>query len=666
MNASGGSEAAPGAAPGAWEHWDFMLDVGRDILPVVSNPTAVINPGSTLKSLGKLPSRYTARRQVVGIPNWTRHVSTAKEIAEWSREPDYGIALITRTVRALDVDVTDPVLAAAIRDAIKTKCGIQLPMRTRSNSSKFLLLFSLPGELPKRILTTADGAIEMLGSGQQCLVGGLHPSGVPYEWPAGLPNEIPALTLEQFESLWKMLEQRFAIGASTTSKTSTKAATLGAAIENDSVAQELIALGATVDRDGKLRLPSCPFSDGHTPGGDDSVIYFPRATGGYTNGNVRCLHASCAGRTRDDFLVALGVTPEPHDYRDDFAAIPEPTAAEKAARYPIVGEEAYSAGKPMGWIVKGLLPKGELGTIFGPPASGKSFWVLDLVECVARGVPWCGKKVTQGDVVYIAAEGAGGFKTRIAAYRTHHGISPGTPGVNILAAVPNLMTKQDVIDLGNAVLAFGKPALIVYDTLARGTAGADENSAKDMGLAIANCRRLYEATGAMILLVAHTGKDTSKGMRGSNAPLGAVDVEIEISRSNDNRTATVKKLKDGGPDGEAYGFKLVTVPVGMDEDGDVISSCVVEHGAVVVPKVKERPMGEHEKTVLRAANNLQNELAGTRPSINEIIETATNETPRGASTRDRRSDVLRRAFNRLVDSGVLEMAGGGVAVGGAR
>lgn len=560
-----------GAAESDWAVWDVVLGLGSDCLPIVSNPDAVINPSSNLKSLGKVPSRYTARRQVVGIPNWPTHVSTSAEIAKWSAECDYGIALVTRTARALDVDVTDPELAAAIRDAIKTKCGMQLPMRTRSNSPKFLLLFSLEGELPKRILTTAGGAVEFLGSGQQCVIGGLHPSGVHYMWPAGLPNEIPALTLDQFESLWSMLESKFAIESGKTSTKSTKAETLTAAVENDPTAVALIGMGATPDHDGKLRLPACPFADGHTPGGDDSVIYYPAATGGYANGAMRCLHASCEGRTQREFLDALGLAPDP---RDDFEAELE-TAPERRESFCLLTAEDVTALPPQRWRVKGVLPEKGFGVIVGASGSGKSFVTIDQAASIASGRDWHNHRCSPAPVVYVCLEGEAGLAQRLQAYRQRHG-TDACKGMHFVTAPFRLLNPGDVDELARIILDAGGAGAVVYiDTLNRATPGADENSSQDMGRIIAAAKTLQTKLGGLVMLIHHLGKDQSKGMRGHSSLFAALDAAIEVSRDGEFRAWHTAKSKDGADGGEKHPFRLEVVNLGMDEDGDPITSCVV-------------------------------------------------------------------------------------------
>lgn len=655
-----------GATPEDWSHFDVVLGLGQDLLPVVSNPSATISPDSKMKALGKTPSRYTHSRQVVGIADWTAYHALDGDLTKWACEPDYGICVQTRTVRAIDVDITDAALAAQIHDAIQVHLGCKLPARVRAGAEKFLLLLSLPGEMSKRVLRTEHGIVEFLATGQQFVAIGTHPSGTRYEWEGGLPAEIPVLDLDTFEALWKALEQRFAVEPSKTADASVKASKLKAAAANDPVAQALSEKGLVIsdERDGRLHI-ECPFADEHTgPSAESATTYWPANTGGYQLGHFHCLHAHCDGRTDRDFLEALDLAPDP---RDDFEAIvfddaTHDTPIAKAARFAFVDDSEFSAGAPMGWIVKGVIPRGELGVIYGPPGSGKTFFALDLAMAIALGEAWCGRKVNKGRVGYIAAEGAGGFRNRIQAYRIHREM--GDEGVlKVLAAVPNLLERQDVIDLGNAIIRMGGLEVLIYDTLARGTTGGDENSAQDMGLAIANCRTLHDVTGAMVILIHHSGKDASRGARGSNAILGAVDVEIEVSRFDDNRTAKVSKLKDG-EDGVEFGFKLHVVPLGMDEDGDLVSSCVVEHGAVARRKPKEKKMGDHEQRIWHTVLELQG-MGGENPSVASVISAAVEATPYDAAGgKDRRREVLGRALGRLVNKEKIQIIGGKVAISG--
>jgi len=306
-----------GASPDDWSHFDLVLGLGADLLPVVSDPLAEISPDSKMRDLGKTPSRYNKDGKVVGIPGWTDHQSSDGDIARWSREPDYGICLQTRTVRALDIDVADGGLSGTIVLFVETHLSQYIPLRRRSNSGKCLLAFVLQGEMPKRKMVVEGGIIEFLATGQQFVAIGTHPSGHRYEWIAGLPSEFPELEPEEFEALWSALAERFATEPVEQAALSMRkrGATVAAAdaMADWLRAQELV-LGS--DRDGALLL-TCPWQHDHTTGepGDGSTVYFPAGTNGYEQGHFKCLHGHCAGKVDSDFQHALGYLD------DDFAVV---------------------------------------------------------------------------------------------------------------------------------------------------------------------------------------------------------------------------------------------------------------------------------------------------------------------------------------------------------
>jgi hypothetical protein len=282
-----------------------VLEVTEDLLPVVSDPAAVKSPLSKIAGPGKTPSLFNKNGQLVGFPKWTNYKATSADVSEWRKDDRLGICLITRLVRAIDVDVNDPDEAADIEAFIDTRLGINLPCRRRNNSSKFALLFVLPGELPKRrFKTKTEGNfVEVLGSGQQIVVSGTHPSGARYAFDGGLPDSIPELTAEQFESLWLALETKFASGASVTVRQG-QAPTVkrrAADINDPKVAYMVEHMNVyEITDEGRVDY-ECEFDKDHsTESGTTSCSYYPAGVGGIPVGRTKCLHASCAGRTEGE------------------------------------------------------------------------------------------------------------------------------------------------------------------------------------------------------------------------------------------------------------------------------------------------------------------------------------------------------------------------------
>lgn len=293
-----------GASPDEWTLFAETLGLTSDLLPVVSVPGAKIAGGSTLQGLGKTPSLYNKDGEVVGIGKWTTRESTEADIAKWSKEDHYGICLQTREIRALDIDVADQLKADRIRVFIELFLGCNMPTRYRKNSGKSVIAFSLPGDMPKRVLKVDGGIIEFLATGQQFIVAGTHPSGARYEWCQFTQGFLP-VELNVFEDLWYALELEFGIADASVGALRKRVDEQD--VVTDEVAQFLEEQGHVVEfgPEGQAHIV-CPFSDQHT---SDSAVsstsYFPAGSRGYDRGHFVCLHAHCADRTDEEFLDAF-------------------------------------------------------------------------------------------------------------------------------------------------------------------------------------------------------------------------------------------------------------------------------------------------------------------------------------------------------------------------
>jgi len=271
-------------------------------------------------------------------------------------------------------------------------------------------------------------------------------------------------------------------------------------------------------------------------------------------------------------------------------------------------------------------------------------------------------KVKQGAAAYIAAEDATGVRTRIKAYVRHHNVNPGEMPLSILADSPNFMRGEDVAAVLAGLRSYGPVSIIFVDTWSRAIAGFDENSAKDVTIGLGYCAALHKKTGAVIVLIHHTGKDASKGARGSSALRAAADAEIEITRFEAERIAQITKLKNA-EDGAEFGFRLAPVLVGQDAEGDDITSCVLEH--VAAPPRAQRgarePKGVVEKLVMRVAGDL---TIGGAVSVADLIGACVDQIPYdpSVSKRDKRREHVLRAIESLCGRGVLTVEGNNVEV----
>jgi hypothetical protein len=329
----------------------------------------------------------------------------------------------------------------------------------------------------------------------------------------------------------------------------------------------------------------------------------------------------------------------------------------KRPRFELQPYEKFTLARKVSWLIKKILPQADLGVIYGESASGKSFYALELAAAVARGIPWRGAKSTQARVVYVTAEGQEDFRKRVRAYAREHQLEQlpnGGMQMWFVDEAPNLLEVGDARALAKQVAACpgGAPQLIILDTLAQVMPGGNENSGEDVGKVLGHCRILSKACGgAMVLLVHHSGKDAARGARGWSGLRAAADFELEITRDGHDRVATLTKLK-GGEDGMQWPFRLKPLVLEQDEDGDDVTSCVVEH-TDEMPEKKVDARGAAQRAVLTALHQWR-DLDGHWPTSNAVLTSAEALLPvPEEGVRDRRSIQVRTALDNMLTRGEL-------------
>jgi hypothetical protein len=232
------------------------------------------------------------------------------------------------------------------------------------------------------------------------------------------------------------------------------------------------------------------------------------------------------------------------------------------------------------FLVHGVLVQQSLVALVSPPGSNKTFLALDLALSVASAQPtWLGQPLyLSGPVVYVLGEGGGRFKLRVQAWDEQHGVTSTYPFYYLNEPVA-LTNPADAHAFVREVTAL-KPVLIVFDTLSRCLAGADENNQKDMSAAVGVCDTLRQQLGCCVLLLHHTTKDGAVE-RGSSVLRGAVDTLLVLrvpDVSEPHFTMTCDKQKDAEPFAPiALIREPVTLAAGCDpHTGQPVVSCVVK------------------------------------------------------------------------------------------
>ena len=271
--------------------------------------------------------------------------------------------------------------------------------------------------------------------------------------------------------------------------------------------------------------------------------------------------------------------------------------------------------EPVEWLVDSIIPKKAFVALYAPPASWKSFISLDLAEAIATGRDWMGYKIPKkGAVLYICGEGHGGMGARVKACKIQNK-SPDGANLYIIRAQLNLRSSpEDFAELLNAIneliAEIDEPLeLIILDTLMRMSGGGfNENSSEDMGAFITQAGKLQEIFECALMVIHHSGKDVTKGLRGHSSLLGAVDTELEIQRLDSvinsadasvvgSAILTVSKQKDGA-DSIQIGIEVVLVEIGTSDLGfEITTSLAIRHNQEIAgsnPKGRKNNAGNGE------------------------------------------------------------------------
>jgi hypothetical protein len=244
-------------------------------------------------------------------------------------------------------------------------------------------------------------------------------------------------------------------------------------------------------------------------------------------------------------------------------------------------------------IIKGIFARGETSAWIAPPGGLKSALMAQASIHIAAGLDWHGRRnKDRCGVLYFALERADLVERRLQAHLIRLDNREVLP-IAIVSSTIDLMnpkTVPKVVEtIQEAEARFGCSAgFVVFDTFAKliAAGGGDENSAKDQGRVFANIQLVKDKFDIHAALVGHTGKDTTKGWRGSNAGIGDADLVVEIS-GDAIKTATVTKANDA-PEGPLFSFKSEVHEFGSDEDGDPITVNIVSSEEVSAIEVKKK------------------------------------------------------------------------------
>jgi hypothetical protein len=302
------------------------------------------------------------------------------------------------------------------------------------------------------------------------------------------------------------------------------------------------------------------------------------------------------------------------------------------------------------WLIEGLIELEAFAVLYGLSGVAKSFLALDLLLHIAAGLPWHGRAVKQGTVVYVFGEGGAGIQKRIDAWLEEHKLTRAdVPEAFFLPEPVQLHRVDEVADFLTAItLLPTKPVLIVFDTFARCFVGGDENSGKDMGLAIAGVGRIISSTNAAVLPVHHRGR-AGDHERGHTSLRGAADAMILQTMGDKSGVITITNDKQKNAEECApIMLRLKPVCLGTDQAGNPVTSCVLE-ATDALSVTEEVGIGEGLLKALEALASFSNGQSHPTAWYRAIDAQAGGNVP-ARTKQNWRKDLLKRALITAVGS----------------
>ena len=351
-------------------------------------------------------------------------------------------------------------------------------------------------------------------------------------------------------------------------------------------------------------------------------------------------------------------------------------AKPKKPRFEIVRFDDVDKTPAKEFVVQGLIGAGEFSLFVAKPGTAKSVLLCDIGCHIAAGMDWHGRKVKHGLVIFFAAERRTVTERRVAAWAKHHNVT-GIPFVIVSGALDLTTGVFDAKELAKTITALSEEyalpcRLVILDTVTRTFGSADQNSSRDMGRFVLSVDALTLATGCHVVAIHHSGWSGERG-KGAIDLDAAIDVSfgIEVVGAGPTKVFTLKNTgSNDGHEGPVTAFKLESVGLGKDADGNVTTA------PVVVQTDAAKQDGSNLKgNTAKALDSLKRAIEAHgecppdgSPGFEDDVPTVTRDQWRDRFYADTRvkepaipESTLRSRFNRAID----ELVNSGEQVGAA-
>lgn len=214
--------------------------------------------------------------------------------------------------------------------------------------------------------------------------------------------------------------------------------------------------------------------------------------------------------------------------------------AETLGRYPALDLAVLlDPNRPVReYVVGGLIPAGAAVSLAAPAGTGKSLLTLGLALAVSRGRrAFAGLPIPrQRRVLYIDMENTpDDLAERFESFGLRRGDTLGGLTYLSLPALPPLDSRAGADELLAILDAYGLQSgdMVVLDSLQR-VIGGEENSADTMRAYYLYTGMRLKKAGLTSLRLDNTGKDVTRGSRGTSGKRDDVDLELVMAPDADD------------------------------------------------------------------------------------------------------------------------------------
>ena len=284
------------------------------------------------------------------------------------------------------------------------------------------------------------------------------------------------------------------------------------------------------------------------------------------------------------------------------------------------------------WLIEDWIEKNTIAFMYGKSNQYKSYVALTIAYHLATG-----KKLDHFDVnanhqrvLFVATEGLNTLANRYKALEQTYGEVPSkTFG---LYTGKTFCWEDEYINEFIKTIRPSEFGLVIIDSLSASLTNETLNSDSVVRNVISQIKKIRDKAKTTVLVVAHTGKNVSKGMMGSAVLRNDVDTEIKVDGVK--KLITLTKQRNGSKDNMV--LKFMPLPINLDNG----SNLYLDFDS------KNVGLDDEQRKILEAFKHLNQDRV-QKKELKKAFENILY--PSGIVPRSER-DNLRTKFNRKTNS----------------